>query len=193
MAGVRVVGPMPTRPVPREPVPTAVDSLSNLLIVLENAPTITMVSREWTKAQLTGLSLREGFSAKGYWACVQVAGVIIDGQTYRLSETLDAHISLGTWKNDNSLVLTKWSHYFSRVARRLAQTSLMDMDLTLNARASDDKHLVFSFMVHSRGRTILESSSSTLNHCGGTQSESPPRGMSPPGQVFHLSVYDNAR
>lgn len=169
-----------------------VDSLQELLKVLEDAPKVTRGDCcEWMPVQLTGLSLRDNAhqSAKHHYACVQVTSLSVDGQTYSLSARLDAHITLGSWKKtgDDS----SWCCYFTRAKGRLANIPMLDMEMRPNRLVCDEKHLVFNFMVLSQGGSTLHSSSQTLNACGLKQSERPARGMSPPGQVLHLSVYDS--
>ena len=46
-------------------------------------------------------------------------------------------------------------------------------------------------MVHSRGGSTLHRLGQTLNACNLKQKERLGRGMSPPAQVFHLSVYNS--
>ena len=168
-----------------------VDSLQELLKVLEDAPKVTRGDCcQWMSVQLTGLSLRDNGhrSAQHHWACVQVTGLRVDGQTYSLSARLDAHITLGSWNKTGPD--SSWCRYFARAQGRLANIPMLDMEMRQNSLICSEKHLIFNFMVHSQGGSTLHSSSQTLNACGLKQSERPARGMSPPGQVFHLSVYD---
>jgi hypothetical protein len=116
-----------------------------------------------------------------------ISHLVVDGRTYSLSAGLDAHVTIGKWKKTGDT--SSWCHYFTKARNRLANTPMLDMVMMPNRVCCDDKHLVFTFAVDSHGGSTLHGASQTLNACGLTQSERPARGMSPPGQVFHLSVY----
>ncbi len=171
-----------------------VDSLPQLLDTLQAAEKVTRGDPddccEWMHVQLAGLYLRENSdrpTADHHWAAVQVTSLTVDGETYSLSPDLDAHITIGSWMKKPSA--SSWSKYFTRAVKKLADTPMLDMEMKPNADGCDTRRLIFSFMVHSQGGVTLHALSQTLNACDLRQWDLG-RGMSPPGRVLHLSVYD---
>ena len=170
-----------------------VDSLPRLLEILADAPKVARGDCfEWIPVQLADLSVRDNAhqsTARHHWACVQVASLTVAGQTYSLSADLDAHITLGSWMKGGSA--SRWRSQFTRATKKLADTPMLDMEMKSNELVCDERLLVFSFMVHSRGGSTLHRLGQTLNACNLKQKERLGRGMSPPAQVFHLSVYNS--
>ena len=172
-------------------------SLQHILAILRAAPKRRRGDCEWTPVKLTWLSLRDNSQQSKndrQWACVQVAALIIDNQTYSLSAaSLDAHITLGYWQRNQNRNPTSWLRFFNRGRFKLAKVPSLDMELMLKTRASDDTLLVFTFMVHSAGGSTIQCLSQTLDACDFQRLENPARSMSPPGLLFHLSVYETTR
>ena len=108
---------------------------------------------------------------------------------YKLS-LMDAHISIGTWLN-HTAKCAKFDRMLDRCSKYMAEVAMLDFEVAFNERICCDHHLVFQFSVSSKGGKVLHALSQRLNQGGIHQLERPPRGMSPPGQVFHLSVYMN--
>ena len=71
--------------------------------------------------------------------------------------------------------------------------TLLNFDVELNEMCCSDRCLIFRFHVLSLGGAVLTAMSRTLRGGNLEQKEKPPRSMSPPGQVFHLSVYSDRR
>ena len=71
--------------------------------------------------------------------------------------------------------------------------TLLNFDVELNEMCCSDRCLIFRFHVASLGGAVLTAMSQTLRGGNLEQKEKPPRSMSPPGQVFHLSVYSDRR
>ena len=71
--------------------------------------------------------------------------------------------------------------------------TLLNFDVELNEMCCSDRCLIFHFHVASLGGHVLASMSQRLRGGNLRQKENPPRSMSPPGQVFHLSVYSDRR
>ena len=71
--------------------------------------------------------------------------------------------------------------------------TLLNFDVELNEMCCSDRCLIFRFHVASLGGAVLTAMSQTLRGGNLKQKEKPPRSMSPPGQVFHLSVYSDRR
>ena len=71
--------------------------------------------------------------------------------------------------------------------------TLLNFHVELNEMCCSDRCLMFRFHVASTGGQVLASMSQRLRSGNLRQKENPPRSMSPPGQVFHLSVYSDRR
>ena len=71
--------------------------------------------------------------------------------------------------------------------------TLLNFHVELNEMCCSDRCLIFRFRVDSTGGQVLASMSQRLRSGNLRQKENPPRSMSPPGQVFHLSVYSDRR
>ena len=71
--------------------------------------------------------------------------------------------------------------------------TLLNFHVELNEMCCSDRCLIFRFRVDSTGGQVLASMSQRLRSGNLRQKEIPPRSMSPPGQVFHLSVYSDRR
>ena len=71
--------------------------------------------------------------------------------------------------------------------------TLLNFHVELNEMCCSDRCLIFRFRVDSTGGQVLASMSQRLRSGNLCQKENPPRSMSPPGQVFHLSVYSDRR
>ena len=106
-----------------------------------------------------------------------------------LTINMHAHISLGKWEvNPDAPKL--WCSRIARARRRLASANYLDMELMLNPNLEhDDKRVVFTIEVHSIGGHTLNSLKQILGSSGLKCVED--RCISPPGLVFHVSVYDN--
>lgn len=166
-------------------------SLAGLRQAWEDAPKVFHDTKAWVRIQLYGISCRTSFNAarQQMWCCAQVNGMIVDGTKYDLS-SMDAHITIGTWINysDSSV---RFNRMLDRCSRSLADVTMLNFEVAFNEGVCCDQHLVFQFCVASEGGNVLHAMSQRLNQGGLHQLEDPPRAMSPPGQVFHLSVYRN--
>ena len=70
---------------------------------------------------------------------------------------------------------------------------ILAMEMKQNEEVASETHLVFNFMVSSPGGITLHGLRQCINCCGLKCNEVPARSMSPPGPVFHLSVYSTER
>ena len=169
------------------PRPTAIhhiDDLRGILHAVAQAPTVQMGDAKWSIVQLDKLFLRGNDSQEAHptrwWKCVQVGELIIDGETYVLSpECLDAHITLGYWRSNNSPLSTR------KAEKILAEKGAICMELMQDTEHSGVTCLFFTFMVHSAGGPTLQRLRQTLQQDQALDT----RCMSPHGSVFHLSVY----
>lgn len=167
------------------------EDLATLVHVLHvHGDRIVHGDKTWLPIRLCGLSFRfQEHRQGGIWCCVQCTGIIIGGKMYKLS-LMDAHISIGTWLN-HTAKCAKFDRMLDRCSKYMAEVAMLDFEVAFNERICCDHHLVFQFSVSSKGGKVLHALSQRLNQGGIHQLERPPRGMSPPGQVFHLSVYMN--
>ena len=81
----------------------------------------------------------------------------------------------------------------SKIRLGFRDLTLLNFDVELNEMCCSDRCLVFRFHVASLGGAVLTAMSQALRAGNLEQKEKPPRSMSPPGQVFHLSVYSDRR
>ena len=85
----------------------------------------------------------------------------------------------------------------SNTIRLKIRLGLRDVNYTLNFEVAfnemccSDDCLIFHLHVASAGGKVLHAMSQLLRQGGLRQKEDPPRSMSPPGQVFHLSLYSH--
>ena len=87
----------------------------------------------------------------------------------------------------------------SNAIRQKIRLGLRDVNYTLNFEVAfnemccSDDCLIFHLHVASAGGKVLHAMSQLLRQGGLRQKEDPPRSMSPPGQVFHLSMYSSTK
>ena len=81
----------------------------------------------------------------------------------------------------------------SKIRLGFRDLTLLNFHVELNEMCCSDRCLIFRFRVDSTGGQVLASMSQRLRGGNLCQQENPPRSMSPPGQVFHLSVYSDRR
>ena len=81
----------------------------------------------------------------------------------------------------------------SKIRLGFRDLTLLNFDVELNEMCCSDRCLIFRFHVASLGGAVLTAMSQTLRAGNLEQKEKPPRSTSPPGQVFHLSVYSDRR
>ena len=166
-------------------------SLGELVGILKDADTIAHGEKLWTPIEFTSLALRESNTTDKHWACVQVGAVKINGQLYNINGP-DAHISIGTWNKAieaNPDADARWLRQLRRAQNKLGQRSLA-FEMALNEEICHSAHYVFNFMVHSTGGDVLTSVEQVLSASLLKSNLWQRRGMSPPGPLFHLSVYD---
>jgi hypothetical protein len=161
---------------------TTLNDLQDILDALEQAPTVQMGDAKWRTVQLGKLTLG-GNSPKAHptrlWVCVRVEELIINGKTYVLSrQCLDAHITLGYCSSNSGPLSTR------NAEKILAEKGTIWMELMQDSEHSGATRLFFEFMVHSAGGPTLQQLRQTL-----LDKPLDARGMSPPGAVFHLSMY----
>lgn len=167
-------------------------SLGELVGILADAPKMATGEKLWTPIEFTSLALRESNTTHTRWACVQVHAVNINGQLYNIIGP-DAHISIGSWNKAIELnpdADAQWVRQLSRAKKRLGQLPKLAFQMAPNEEVCDSTHYVFNFMVHSTGGQMLTSLQQILSASGLESGLWQPRGMSPPGPIFHLSVYD---
>ena len=111
----------------------------------------------------------------------------LGGKMYELS-CMDVHISVGTWLN-HTAKCDRFNQMLDRCSKCVAEVDMLDFEIALDVCCGN--HLVFRFCVASHRGKVLHALSQHLNKCSIHQLVQPPRGMSPPGQVFLLSVYGN--
>ena len=165
-------------------------SLAELVRILAEAPKNAWGERGdffYTPIEFTSLTLRESSSTDHKWACVSVGAVTINGKLYNINGP-DAHISIGTWLNTGPDA--KWSRQVVRAKAVLARVPKIDFQMVANEEVCDNAHSVFNFAVNSTGGQMLTSLQQILSACRLKSALWQPRGMSPPGPIFHLSVYD---
>ena len=80
-----------------------------------------------------------------------------------------------------------------KARKKLLLESELQMEMKQNEEVASETHIVFNFMVSSPGGTTLHGLQQCINCCGLKCNEVPARSMSPPGPIFHLSVYSTAR
>ena len=177
--------------------PLQIANLQQLLKLLSEAPITTIGDQEWWSFKLTDLAVRDNLlhptyiNNQQYWAAVQVKGMVINGQPICLSDELDAHISLGTWVPHHNLGPAPWLRALERARKLLARKTEIELLVRFNVECCRNTLLLFSLEVHSKGGVALQALQQTLDACGMACLKK--RGMSPPGLVFHLSVYDCSR
>ena len=166
-------------------------SLGELVGILEDAPKIAWGEQLYTPIEFASLALRESNMTEKNWACVQVGAVKINGLLYNINGP-DAHISIGTWNKpfENPDADAKWAHQLSRAKKRLGKLPQIAFQMAPNEEVCDSAHSVFNFAVNSTGGQMLTSLQQILSASGLKSDLWQPRGMSPPGPIFHLSVYD---
>ena len=166
-------------------------SLGELVGILEDAPKIAWGEQLYTPIEFASLALRESNTTEKNWACVQVGAVKINGLLYNINGP-DAHISIGTWNKaiENPDADAKWAHQLSKAKKRLGKLPKIAFQMAPNEEVCDSAHYVFNFAVNSTGGQMLTSLQQILSASGLESNLWQPRGMSQPGPIFHLSVYD---
>ena len=176
-----------------------VGNLEQLRASMTNAPTTKSGDQHWWSVRLTELSMIENLrgSDRGCdaWAALQVKCIVINGQHIHIADTLDAHISLGTWTIIDKHTSDMWDRQFRNACRKLTDTASIDMVLYPNEPQCTDIVHYFKFMVHSAGGQTLHRLKQTLDASGlecrldrGISRVGTSTGIH--GLVFHLSVYD---
>ena len=167
-----------------------VNNLPELMQILDCQPKISRGHLEWKAVKLTGLKLdaRDNkFNAEEHWAGIQVHSMEVDGRRYNIGAALDIHISIGRWRKGRTA--DSWDKACGRAIKKLATAREMDMEVVHNEDSRRLDYECFNFMVRSIGGATLHMISQTLRGSGLKPCEDPPRSLSPPGLIFHLSAY----
>ena len=175
------------------PSPLAASEVNDLLSlwqVFREAP--RKVGEAWYIVELADLSVRDNSAERNRghtWACVQIGAFIINEKRYVLSpDSLDAHITLDYWNIGTEPLLMRRANELL-----LQKQPGLEMEVKPELERCDTARLRFQFMVSSRGGTTLEALNSSLHDQAHNIGLRPlcthRRAMSPPGNVFHLSVY----
>ena len=140
----------------------------------------------WTPVTVTVTKLMTNCgeaSPEGHWAAVEIQSMKIGEQEVDLGGRMHSHISLGKWRINPD----QWRENRDKAEAALTLAIELKFEVMLDAVRSGQPQCYFYFWDESTGLDTLESLSRTLSWDMWYLER---RHVSPPGRVYHLSVYD---